>query len=153
MTLAVRFASLDRDLETLAALGGRFSARLDAAHPVIPTERDYLEALPRLMSLPNTRIFLAEEEGRLQGALGLIYAPSLWVLRVTHADELFWWTEADAKPATALFLLRAAQRDMKANRVDTLLMYSLENSPAGLTGLYESLGLRKIGTAHIGWIS
>lgn len=127
----------DADYETdaLAIMEGArdFVSRMGWAD-FIPD--DLTAAVGPVLGLPGMKVTVAEHEGRIAGAIGMIHAPFLWNRELTSADELFWWAAPDAPKTTALRLIRPVIRS-----ADVVIFRSLPSSPDGVERVYQKLGL------------
>ena len=82
----------------------------------------------------------------------MVYAPCMWNLKVSTAEELFWWVSKDAPLSTALRLLRHVSSSAVAKGCEFVVFKSLSSSPKTLDKVYRKMGLRPVETSYMGAI-
>ncbi len=129
-----------------------FISRMDYYEFLPDTYEDLVEGLTRLVNLDCTEILVAEYDGYIVGGIGMIYAPCMWNLKVSTAEELFWWVSKDAPLFTALRLLRHVSSSAVAKGCKFVVFKSLSSSPKTLDKVYRKMGLRPVETSYMGTI-
>ena len=148
----IRAIDLSSDLSMVIGGMQDFISRMDY-HEFLPdTYGDLVEGLTRLVKLDCTEILVAEYEGYIVGGIGMVYAPCMWNLKVSTAEELFWWVSKDAPLSTALRLLRHVSSNAAAKGCKFVVFKSLTSSPETLDKVYRRMGLRPIETSYMGTI-
>ena len=148
----IREINLNSDLTMVIEGMKDFISRMDY-HEFLPdTDEDLVKALTRLVDLDCVEILVAEYDGNIVGGIGMIYAPCMWNLNVSTADELFWWVSEDAPFSTALRLLRRVRSDAVDKGCKFVVFKSLTSSPETLDKVYRRMGLRPVETSYMGVI-
>ncbi len=148
----IRAVDLSSDLPMVIDGMRDFIARMDY-HEFLPdTYEDLIEGLTRLVNLDPIEILVAEYEGSIVGGIGMIYSPCIWNLKVSIAEELFWWVSKDAPLSTALRLLRHVNSKEAARGCKFMVFKSLTSSPETLDKVYRRMGLRPTETSYMGVI-
>ena len=146
----IRPVDLSSDLSMVIDGMQDFISRMDY-HEFLPdTDEDLVEALTRLVSLECVEILAAEYEGSIVGGIGMVYAPCMWNLKVSTAEELFWWISKDAPLSTALRLLRHVCSNAVARECKFVVFKSLPSSPETLDKVYKRIGLKPVETSYMG---
>lgn len=100
--------------------------------------------------IDNGFILLAQVEGRIVGALGVIVAPFAMNLTVTAGTEAMWYVDPDARRSgAALLLLRRAAFEAQVRGCRWLTMATLAESPPQAAALYERLGYRLAESSYL----
>ena len=129
-----------------------FVSRMDY-HEFLPdTYEEVVEGLIRLVNLDPIEIWVAEYDGYIVGGIGMVYAPCIWNLKISIAEELFWWVSKDAPLSTALRLLRHVNSKKAARGCKFMVFKSLTSSPETLDKVYRRMGLRPTETSYMGII-
>ena len=122
-------------------------------HDFLPDNyEDLVEDFTRLVNLDCTEILVAEYKGTIVGGIGMVYAPCMWNLKISNAEEFFWWVSKDAPSSTALRLLRHVRSNAVAKGCKFITFSSLTSSPAALDKVYRRMGLRPTHTTYMGVI-
>ena len=146
----IRAVDLSSDLPMVIDGMKDFISRMDY-HEFLPdTDEDLVEGLTRLINLDCTEILVAEYDGYIVGGIGMIYAPCMWNLKTSIAEELFWWVSKDAPSSTALRLLRHVSSNAVAKGCKFVVFKSLSSSPETLDKVYRKMGLRPVETSYMG---
>lgn len=146
----IRAVDLDSDLPMVIDGMQDFVSRMDY-HEFLPDNyEDLVEGLTRLVNLDCTEILVAEYDRSIIGGIGMIYAPCMWNLKVSTAEELFWWVAKDAPLSTALRLLRRVSSNAVAKGCKFVVFKSLTSSPETLDKVYRRMGLRPVETSYMG---
>lgn len=148
----IRAVDLSSDLPMVIDGMKDFISRMDY-HEFLPDNyEDLVEALTRLVNLDPIEILVVEYDGCIVGGIGMIYAPCMWNLEVSTAEELFWWVSKDAPSSTALRLLRHVSSNADARGCKFIVFKSLTSSPETLDKVYRRMGLRPVETSYMGVI-
>ncbi len=146
----IREVDLNSDLPMVIVGMKDFISRMDY-HEFLPdTDEDLVEALTRLVDLDCVEILVAEHNGNIVGGIGMIYAPCMWNLSVSTAEELFWWVSKDAPLSTALRLLRYVNSNAVAKGCKFVVFKSLSSSPETLDKVYRRMGLKPVEISYMG---
>jgi GNAT superfamily N-acetyltransferase len=105
----VREATLD-DVPQLVEMGVRFVTETSyISHMRVCRERIESSAA-RLVTGPDSVVYVHERNGKLNGMIGMMSLPHLWDGDLLAA-EMAWWVEPEARTGLAgVRLLRAAER-------------------------------------------
>ncbi len=148
----IRAVDLSSDLPMVIDGMRDFITRMDY-HEFLPdTYEEIVEGLTRLLSLEPIEMLVAEYEGSIVGGIGMIYSPCIWNLKVSIAEEMFWWVSEDAPSSTALRLLRRVRSNAAARGCKFVVFKSLTSSPKTLDKVYRRMGLRPTETSYMGVI-
>ncbi len=148
----IRAVDLSSDLPMITDGIKDFISRMDY-HEFLPdTYEEVVEGLTRLVSLDPVEMLVAEYEGSIVGFIGMIYSPCIWNLKVSIAEEVFWWVSKDAPSSTALRLLRRGNSNAVARGCKFVVFKSLTSSPETLDKVYRRMGLRPTETSYMGVI-
>lgn len=144
--ITIRPADLDTDALAIVEGAHDFVERA-GLHSIFPkSEQDFIAAVGRIVELPGMQILVAEQDKRIVGGVGVLFAPSLWNPAVLAGEELFWWTAVRAPFRTAHRLFEAA-----LNRIDEIgampRFHSMQTSPSGVEKLYRRFGLTRTETS------
>ncbi len=146
----IRVIDLSSDLPMVIDGMKDFVSRMDY-HEFLPeTYEEVVEGLIRLVNLDPIEIWVAEYEGYIVGGIGMIYSPCIWNLKISIAEELFWWVSKDAPLSTALRLLRHVNSKEAARGCKFMVFKSLTSSPETLDKVYRRMGLRPTETSYMG---
>ncbi|KKL48084.1 hypothetical protein LCGC14_2329060, partial [marine sediment metagenome] len=146
----IRAVDLSSDLPMVIEGMRDFIARMDY-HEFLPdTYEEIVEGLTRLVSLDPIEMLVAEYEGSIVGGIGMVYSPCIWNLKVSIAEEMFWWVSKDAPSSTALRLLRRVSSNAVAKGCKFIVFKSLSSSPETLDKVYRRMGLRLVETSYMG---
>ena len=129
-----------------------FVSRMDFIGPMPQDDAGLIAAMTRLYELPGFEIAVAEHDERIVGGIGMIYAPFVWNPGLVTASEMFWWTAPGAPRTAALALLRWVEKRMVEKGARLKEFVKLTSSPAGVTRVYERMGLRKVQESWMGSI-
>ena len=149
----IREIDLNSDLPMVIDGMKDFISRMDY-HEFLPDNyEDLVEGLTRLVNLDCSEILVAEYDGDIVGGIGMVYAPCMWNLKISTAEELFWWVAKDAPLSTALRLLRYVNSNAVTRGCKLISFKSLSSSPGTLDKVYRRMGLRPIETTYMGVVS
>lgn len=133
--MIIREADLKKDALAIFEGAKAFSEKMDK-FGLFPADDDFIDAVAFVMSLPDVKVFLAEDHGRIVGGIGFSYHPYLWNRKKLIGESLFFWMVDDA-PFRAWFkLINEFFNDVKAMGA-TPVFRILENTPAGLKRFLE----------------
>ena len=119
--------------------------------PFLPADfDDFTQAVARMVNLPSVTVLLATEGERIFGGLGFYVGPYLWNHEVKYAEELFFWTHPEAPKSAALKLLKAAQKEIKAQNAAFQIFSGLCTSPSKIGAVYQKMGLKPLQLSFIG---
>jgi len=124
--MAIREATV-LDLEVMVEEGEKF---LKWIYPHRKVDKAHLYAVLHSL-VKNGVVFIAESEGKFQGAIGAIILPSLWYPNEQILNELFWWVSNEYRCSTAGFRLmtRLIQYAKETPGIDKLVMSMEAESP------------------------
>lgn len=136
---AVIREATEADLPAVVAMGERFHAA--SGYGVLgdydPSDTENNMRLLFKIGL----ILVAESNGRLVGALCMVFAPLMFNSKRFTANEMAWWVDEDARDTGAgVDLLRALEPACRARGAVGIQMLHLKNSPPQAAALYERLG-------------
>lgn len=146
----VRLANWSTDKRKIMAGAKDFIARMDFDGFLPESEAELSDAISRVMSYEFVEVTVAEHEGDIVGGIGMSYIPCLWNPKAVMAEELFWWASKGAPKMTSLRLLRFIQDRALSVGANFLSFKRLTSSPAGVSKVYEKMGLRELETTFIG---
>ncbi len=148
----IRAVDLSSDLPMIIDGMKDFISRMDY-HEFLPdTYEEVVEGFTRLVNLDPIEMLVAEYEGSIVGGIGMVYSPCIWNLKVSIAEEMFWWVSKDAPSSTALRLLRRVSSNAAARGCKFMVFKSLTSSPEMLDKVYRRMGLRPTETSYMGVI-
>lgn len=148
-TVVIRNADLEKDALALVDGARAFMAWIDIPYLFPDNEDDLISAVWHVISLPESEIFVAEQDGRIIGGIAVLFAPYIWASNKLVGDELFWWVEEGAPFRTARLLFDTALQRIR-ERGAIPMFHSMSSSPKGVNKLYLKAGLRPIETAFVG---
>lgn len=142
----------DPDADALAIFDGArdFVARMDCRDIVPIDDAALLDALSQIVASANVEIWLAEQDGKVVGGIGLLFSPFLWNRNVETMSELFIWAAKDAPVSAFLRLNRMAQRRKAERGAGLTEFHRLTSSPDGIARVYAGMGLRKVQETWMG---
>ena len=146
--MIVRFADPETDALQIVDGAKDFASRVAFQHLLPDAEWQLTAAIGRVVTLSGFTALVAEDDGRIVGGIGLLFAPFLWNPAITVADELFWWTAPDAPFRTAKTLLTEALALIDA-RGAVPTFRALATSPAGVDRAYRRMGLVPLETVYM----
>jgi len=150
--MIVRLADMESDALALFDGARDFISRMDYTEFLPLNEDALLAGISHALTLPGVEIVVAEDDSRIVGGMGTLYAPFIWNPLATAAHEMFMWTNRDAPKTTLLRLLRFVEGRMKHHEADMREFAAMTSSPSGVEKLYKRMGLRKIHTMWAGMI-
>lgn len=146
--MIIREADLKKDALAIFEGAKAFSEKMDK-FGLFPADDDFIDAVAFVMSLPDVKVFLAEDHGRIVGGIGISYYPYLWNKDKTIGEELFIWAYDDAPLKAGYKLILKGLDDVKSKGAIPLFR-SLSNSPGGVDKLYEKQGLHMVEKSYMG---
>ena len=138
----IRLADISKDFSIIYNGARDFISRMD--HPeCIGADDELAEAVGNIVSLPGFECWL-DEEDVVNGGIGLLFCPPIWLPRRLAMTELFIWARTDAPKITFLRLMRQAMKRKEELGVSYTEFMSLSSSPPGIAKVYEALGCQKM---------
>lgn len=145
--VVIRNADLGKD--ALAIMDGArdFASRVSFGSLLPKADNEFVEAVGRIVTLPNVEILVVEHQREIVGGIAVAYAPYIWNPSRTAGEEIFWWTSKDAPFRTGWMLFNEAMKRIEERNAIPFFK-SLETSPKGVGRMYSRCGLKKIETTH-----
>lgn len=137
--MIIRQAVFPDDADTVLPFAWLFAIEAGIADLL---DDNWADDVLAVMTAPGAEVWLAVDEGKVVGGLGLITHPFLWNPRIKVRTELFMWVLSDANAASFLRLFRHALSLPTDAKIDEWSM--LPGSPAGLAKVYVKAGFRPV---------
>lgn len=145
--ITVRQANIDEDAPEIMDGILDFAQRVDF-RSLLPEDRKHsVNAMAAIIGMDGFELWVAENEGRIVGMIGLLYAPLQWNPAIIAANELFWWVAEDAPYRTAFALIKEVMNDIDA-RGALPMFRKLTTSPEGVEKVYRKFGMRPVETVY-----
>ncbi len=129
-----------------------FVSRMDWA-TFIPTDfKEFTSAMGKIFMHPNVETVVAEENGKIVAAVGMLYQPHIFNEKLIHAEELFWWADENAPKTAALRVLKYVKERAKDRGTNILTFSKLTSSPDKVEDVYKRMGLHPRETRFSGVI-
>lgn len=142
--VVIRVADVDNDALGIMDGARDFASRV-AFKSLLPPDREFIDAVGRIIAMEGIEILVAEYKGEIVGGIGILYAPYTWNPKLTVADELFWWCHEKAPPRTGWSLIDRAMANID-ERGAIPMFSALETSPPGVRKIYHRFGMKPIET-------
>ena len=144
--MIIRLADLEKDALAIVEGAKDFATRTPVNK--LLQGQSYVDAVTRIVTLPDFELIVAEHEGKVVGGIGLFYAPFLWNRDILIAEEHFWWTDKEAPFSTGMKLIKRAMENIdKRNAVP--MFKSLSTSHKGVDKVYRKHGMEPVETLYM----
>ena len=137
---------MDRDALALMEAAQDLARRV-VFPALLPDENGFRDAVGRVVTLPGLEILVADDGGRLVGAIGVLFAPYVWNPKLMVGEHIFLWTQRKAPYKTAWLLVDAALRRIEEKRAFPIFHILTNNH--GLEKVYRRHGLERSDSAFM----
>ena len=144
--MIIRLADLEKDALAIVEGAKDFATRTPVNK--LLQGQSYVDAVTRIVTLPDFELIVAEHEGKVVGGIGLFYAPFLWNRDILIAEEHFWWTDKEAPFSTGMKLIKRAMENIdKRNAIP--MFKTLSTSHKGVGKVYRKYGMEPVETLYM----